>query len=67
MTIDDVDGVSIYYPHHFSAVERSGDSIVLDGWNEDGTGEVTISLTRATALDAIAQLSAALAANPYAR
>jgi hypothetical protein len=56
-----------FFPHHFSAREISGDSIILDGWNEDGTGEVELSLTHATALDLIAKLSAVLAANPYNR
>lgn len=61
------DGVAIHYPHHFSAREVSGDSMTLDGWNEDNTGEVTLNLTRATALDLVATVTAVLAANPYNR
>lgn len=49
------------YPHHFSATREGADSIRLDGWNEDGTGEgPTIALTTASALDLLASLAVAL-------
>jgi hypothetical protein len=48
-------------PHHFSATREGSDSIRLDGWNEDGTGEgPPIALTQASALDLLAKLATAL-------
>lgn len=48
-------------PHHFSATREGSDSIRLDGWNEDGTGEgPTIALTNASALDLLARVAVAL-------
>jgi hypothetical protein len=55
------------FPHHFSANRKGGDHIELELWNEDGTHVGTVSLTHATALDALAALAPAIAANPYAR
>ena len=56
------------YPHHFSARRVAGDDhIELDGWNEYGTHECTVSLTHATAADLVAVVAKVLADNPYAR
>jgi hypothetical protein len=49
------------YPHHFSATREGNDSIRVDGWNEDGSGEgPAISLTFASALDLLAAIAVAL-------
>jgi hypothetical protein len=48
-------------PHHFSVTREGPDSIRVDGWNEDGTGEgPAIGLTDASALDLLASLAVAL-------
>jgi hypothetical protein len=57
----------VHFPARFSAHRDAADSIRLECWNEDGTGDVTISLTHSTALELVAALSATLASNPYAR
>lgn len=47
-------------PHHFSAHREDDETIRLEAWNEDGTHVTTITLTTASALDALAVLAAAL-------
>jgi hypothetical protein len=48
-------------PHHFSVTREGSDSLRVDGWNEDGSGEgPAIALTHASALDLLARLAAAL-------
>lgn len=49
-----------FVPHHFSAHREGADSIRLEGWNEDGTHEVTVALTTASALDLLATAATAL-------
>jgi hypothetical protein len=49
-----------FVPHHFSVTREDFDSFRLEGWNEDGTGCLTVALTNASAIDAIAAISAAL-------
>jgi hypothetical protein len=48
------------FPHHFSVTREGNDSLRVDGWNEDGTGEgPAIGLTFASALDLLAAIAVA--------
>jgi hypothetical protein len=56
------------FPYRFEATRKSGDSIRLVGFNEDGSREgQEIELTHAVACELLAVLSVEIAADPYAR